>query len=60
MVTQSKITTQSGFSKAKVSYYLTELEKKEIISRERWGRMNRIKIIDDSVEKVIIKENKKE
>ncbi|NHJ46230.1 MAG: winged helix-turn-helix transcriptional regulator [Asgard group archaeon] len=52
--TQNKIVDLSGFSKAKVSYYVTELEKKKIISRERWGRMNRIKIIDDSVDKVFI------
>jgi hypothetical protein len=54
--TQNKIVDLSGFSKAKVSYYVTELEKKKIISRERWGRMNRIKIIDDSVDKVFIAE----
>ncbi|NHJ04707.1 MAG: winged helix-turn-helix transcriptional regulator [Candidatus Heimdallarchaeota archaeon] len=52
VTTQSKICTLSGFSKAKVSYYINELEKKEIITRERWGRMNRIKLVDDSFEKV--------
>lgn len=52
VITQSKIVDLTVFSKAKVSYYLSELEKKEIISRERWGRMNRIRIIDDSVDKV--------
>ncbi|MBN1330806.1 MAG: MarR family transcriptional regulator [Candidatus Heimdallarchaeota archaeon] len=60
VTTQSKITSESGFSKAKVSYYLTELENKEIISRERWGRMNRIKIADDSVDKVYFSEEKKD
>ena len=52
VTTQSKICSLSGFSKAKVSYYITELDQKSIISRERWGRMNRIRIVDDSFEKV--------
>ncbi|HUT80513.1 MAG TPA: MarR family transcriptional regulator [Candidatus Bathyarchaeia archaeon] len=60
VTTQSKITSESGFSKAKVSYYLTELENKEIISRERWGRMNRIRIIDGSVDKVYFSSEDKE
>ncbi|NHJ85601.1 MAG: MarR family transcriptional regulator [Asgard group archaeon] len=60
VTTQSKITSESGFSKAKVSYYLTELENKEIIARERWGRMNRIRIIDDSVDKVYFSGESKE
>jgi hypothetical protein len=56
VITQNKIVSLTEFSKAKVSYYLTELEKKKIIQRERWGRMNRIRIIDDSVDKVFIKD----
>ncbi|MHA1742790.1 MAG: helix-turn-helix transcriptional regulator [Candidatus Heimdallarchaeota archaeon] len=48
VTTQSKIGSISGFSKAKVSYYLSQLEEKGVIQRERWGRMNRIKIIDES------------
>ncbi|HUU77220.1 MAG TPA: winged helix-turn-helix transcriptional regulator [candidate division Zixibacteria bacterium] len=52
VTTQSKICSISNFSKAKVSYYINELEKKEIITRERWGRMNRIRLIDESFEKV--------
>ncbi|NHK31039.1 MAG: hypothetical protein FK730_06780 [Asgard group archaeon] len=59
VTTQSKIVDLSEFSKAKVSYYLTELEKKSIIMRERWGRMNRIRIIDDSVDKVFFSEDEK-
>ena len=31
---------------------ITELEKKGIIARERWGRMNRVKIIAESYDKV--------
>jgi uncharacterized membrane protein len=57
VTTQSKIVDLSGFSKAKVSYYLTELENKSIILRERWGRMNRIRIIDESVDKVYFSED---
>lgn len=56
VTTQSKICSVSGFSKAKVSYYLNELENKGIIQKERWGRMNRIRIIDDSVDKAYVKE----
>lgn len=56
-ITQNKICTISGFSKAKVSYYLSELEEKKIIERERWGRMNRVKIIDSALEKVEIEIN---
>ena len=52
VTTQSKICSISGFSKAKVSYYINELERKEIISRERWGRMNRIRLVDESFDKV--------
>lgn len=52
VTTQSKICSVSNFSKAKVSYYINELEKKGIITRERWGRMNRIRLIDESFEKV--------
>ncbi len=58
--TQSKICTLAGFSKAKVSYYINELDQKGIISRERWGRMNRIRIIDDTYEKVYFDEIKKD
>lgn len=56
VTTQSKICSVSEFSKAKVSYYLNELENKGIIQKERWGRMNRIRITDDSVDKAYIKE----
>ncbi|MHA1586614.1 MAG: helix-turn-helix transcriptional regulator, partial [Candidatus Heimdallarchaeota archaeon] len=56
VTTQSKICSVSGFSKAKVSYYLNELENKGIVQKERWGRMNRIRIIDDSVDKAYVKE----
>ncbi len=55
VTTQSKICSLSGFSKAKVSYYLNELEDKGIISRERWGRMNRVRIVDGAVEKAYSK-----
>ena len=48
VITQNKICTVSGFSKAKVSYYIKELENKEIIRRERFGRMNRIVLIEES------------
>ena len=58
VTTQSKICSISGFSKAKVSYYINELERKEIISRERWGRMNRIRLIDESFEKVFYQNQK--
>ena len=57
VTTQSKICSVSGFSKAKVSYYLNELENKGIIQKERWGRMNRIRITDDSVDKAYVKES---
>lgn len=56
VTTQSKICSVSGFSKAKVSYYLNELENKGIVQKERWGRMNRIRITDDSVDKAYVKE----
>lgn len=59
VTTQSKICSESGFSKAKVSYYLAELEKKGIIARERWGRMNRVRIIADSYDKVYFDEVEK-
>ncbi|MHA1124653.1 MAG: helix-turn-helix transcriptional regulator [Candidatus Heimdallarchaeota archaeon] len=59
VTTQSKICSDSEFSKAKVSYYLAELEKKGIIARERWGRMNRVRIIADSYEKVYFDEVEK-
>ncbi len=52
VTTQSNICSETEFSKAKVSYYLAELEKKGIIARERWGRMNRVRIIADSYDKV--------
>ena len=52
VTTQNRICTISGFSKAKVSYYLAELENKGIVLRERWGRMNRVRITDESVDKV--------
>lgn len=58
VTTQSKICSLSGFSKAKVSYYLNELENKGIVQKERWGRMNRIRITDDSVDKAYVKESK--
>ncbi|MHA1557096.1 MAG: helix-turn-helix transcriptional regulator [Candidatus Heimdallarchaeota archaeon] len=58
--TQSKICSLAGFSKAKVSYYINKLDQKAIISRERWGRMNRIRIVDDTYEKVYFDEIKKE
>ena len=54
--TQRKICSLAGFSKAKVSYYINELDQKGIISRERWGRMNRIRIVDDTYEKVYFDE----
>jgi len=57
VTTQSKICSVSGFSKAKVSYYLNELENKGIVQKERWGRMNRIRITDDSVDKAYVKES---
>jgi len=57
VTTQSKICSLSGFSKAKVSYYLNELENKGIVEKERWGRMNRIRITDDSVDKAYVKES---
>lgn len=57
VTTQSKICSVSGFSKAKVSYYLNELENKGIVQKERWGRMNRIRIIDESVDKAYVKES---
>ncbi len=57
VTTQSKICSLSGFSKAKVSYYLNELENKGIVQKERWGRMNRIRISDDSVDKAYVKES---
>lgn len=59
VTTQSKICSISEFSKAKVSYYLAELEKKGIIARERWGRMNRVRIIVDSYDKVYFDEVEK-
>lgn len=59
VTTQSKICSVSEFSKAKVSYYLNELENKGIVKKERWGRMNRIRITDDSVDKAYVKEVEK-
>jgi len=56
VTTQSKICSISAFSKAKVSYYLNELESKGIVKKERWGRMNRIRIIDHSVDKAYVKQ----
>lgn len=58
--TQRKICSLAGFSKAKVSYYINELDQKGIISRERWGRMNRIRIVDETFEKVYFDEIQKE
>ncbi len=58
--TQRRICSLAGFSKAKVSYYINELDQKNIISRERFGRMNRIRIIDETFEKVYFDERQKE
>ncbi len=41
-VTQDSIRFKTGFSKSKVSALLTDLEKKDILSRERLGRTYKI------------------
>lgn len=51
--TQRKIWITSGFSKSKVSYYISKLEEKGIIKKEPWGRMNKIKLIDKSFSQII-------
>jgi uncharacterized membrane protein len=45
-VTQDSIRFKTGFSKSKVSALLSELEKKDIISRERLGRTYKVFISD--------------
>ncbi|MFV2041531.1 MAG: helix-turn-helix transcriptional regulator, partial [Candidatus Hydrothermarchaeales archaeon] len=45
-VTQDSIRFKTGFSKSKVSALLSDLEKKDIISRERLGRTYKVFISD--------------
>ncbi len=45
-VTQDSIRFKTGFSKSKVSAILSDLEKKDILSRERLGRTYKIFISD--------------
>ena len=43
-VTQDSIRFKTGFSKSKVSAIITELERKDIITREKMGRTYRLHI----------------
>ncbi|MFQ6136506.1 MAG: helix-turn-helix transcriptional regulator [Candidatus Hydrothermarchaeales archaeon] len=45
-VTQDSIRFKTGFSKSKVSALITELESKDIITREKMGRTYRLYIAD--------------
>lgn len=45
-ITQDSLRFKTGFSKSKVSYLITELEKKDIIHRESLGRTYKLFISD--------------
>jgi predicted transcriptional regulator len=45
-ITQDSIRFKTGFSKSKVSYLLSEMEKKDIIVREKLGRTYKVFISD--------------
>ncbi|MFB0544775.1 MAG: helix-turn-helix transcriptional regulator [Asgard group archaeon] len=45
-IKQDEIVKETGFSRAKISAYLTKLEKRGIIERERYGKTNIVKIKD--------------
>jgi uncharacterized membrane protein len=42
--TQNRICDRTGYSKSKVSQILSRLEKKKVLTRERWGRTNKVSI----------------
>ena len=44
--TQRKICEKTGYSKSKVSQILLKLEKRNVLLRERWGRTNKVTIIN--------------
>ncbi|MHA1121778.1 MAG: helix-turn-helix transcriptional regulator, partial [Candidatus Heimdallarchaeota archaeon] len=39
---------KTGYSKSKVSKILAKLEEKTVLKRDRWGRTNKITIINQS------------
>ncbi|MHA1245461.1 MAG: helix-turn-helix transcriptional regulator [Candidatus Heimdallarchaeota archaeon] len=46
--TQRRICEKTGYSKSKVSQILAKLEEKEVLTRERWGRTNKVTISNPS------------
>ncbi len=46
--TQRRICDKTGYSKSKVSQILAKLEEKKVLKRERWGRTNKVTIINPS------------
>ena len=46
--TQRRICDKTGYSKSKVSKILAKLEEKKVLKRDRWGRTNKITIINQS------------
>jgi len=47
--TQRRICDKTGYSKSKVSQILAKLEEKKVLKRERWGRTNKVTIINTSM-----------
>ncbi len=46
--TQRRICDKTGYSKSKVSKILAKLDEKNVLKRDRWGRTNKITIINQS------------
>ncbi len=46
--TQRRICDKTGYSKSKVSQILAKLEEKDVLTRERWGRTNKVTITNPS------------
>ncbi|MHA1156912.1 MAG: helix-turn-helix transcriptional regulator, partial [Candidatus Heimdallarchaeota archaeon] len=50
--TQRRICDKTGYSKSKVSQILAKLEEKDVLTRERWGRTNKVTITNPSFKAV--------
>lgn len=50
--TQKRICEKTGFSKSKVSQILSKLEEKGVLERERWGRTNKVTLIESTFQEL--------
>lgn len=50
--TQRRICDKTGFSKSKVSQILSKLEEKDVLTRERWGRTNKVTLTKQSFKNI--------